>query len=223
MLAVTNGDIRVCFIHNENARRYILRVRDDRIARVTIPRRGSIKAAREFLQKNVEWIERQLERIAERPKEDRTWRAGSQVLFRGETMEIRCETDTVIFGCEKITVGRDVQDLRSAIEAHMRSIAAVELPPRVFEFAHQHGLTVQRVSVRNQKSRWGSCSRRGTISLNWRLIQTPRFVSDYIELHELMHLRQMNHSRKFWREVESVCPGFREAERWLKQHASMLR
>jgi hypothetical protein len=77
--------------------------------------------------------------------------------------------------------------------------------------------------VRSQKSRWGSCSRRGTISLNWRLIQTPAFVSDYICLHELMHLRQMNHSPRFWREMERVCPDYRMAERWLKEHSGLLR
>ena len=76
--------------------------------------------------------------------------------------------------------------------------------------------------MRNQRSRWGSCSRRGTISLNWRLVQTPAYVRDYLVLHELAHLKEMNHSRRFWREVERLCPGFREAERWLKQHASLL-
>jgi len=81
-----------------------------------------------------------------------------------------------------------------------------------------HGVNVSLVTVRNQKSRWGSCSRRGTISLNWRLIQTPKFVRDYIILHELAHRRQMNHSGKFWQEVERLCPDYLQAKRWLKQH-----
>jgi predicted metal-dependent hydrolase len=97
------------------------------------------------------------------------------------------------------------------------------LPPRVLELAAQHGLPVRRITVRSQKSRWGSCSRRGTISLNWRLIQTPAFVSDYICLHELVHLRQMNHSPGFWREVERVCPDYRMAKHWLKEHSGLLR
>ena len=74
------------------------------------------------------------------------------------------------------------------------------------------------MTVRNQRSRWGSCSRRGTISLNWRLVQTPDLVRDYIIHHELMHLREMNHSARFWARVEEVCPGWREAERWLKRN-----
>ena len=79
-----------------------------------------------------------------------------------------------------------------------------------------------RVSVRNQKTRWGSCSRKGTISLNWRLIQAPEFVRDYIILHELAHRWQMNHSDKFWREVERLSPDYLTAEQWLKANLSIL-
>lgn len=100
----------------------------------------------------------------------------------------------------------------------VQSIAAVELTRRTRELALQTGSEISRVTIRSQRTRWGSCSARRTISLNWRLIQTPAFVVDYIILHELMHLRQMNHSAKFWREVESVCPGWREAEAWLKKN-----
>jgi predicted metal-dependent hydrolase len=103
----------------------------------------------------------------------------------------------------------------------LRIIAATELPPRTFHFAQQHGLSVKRVTVRNQitlgfmLSTWNDYS-------ELRLIQTPTDVSDYIVLHELMHLRQMNHSPTFWREIENVCPGFRKAEKWLKKHSSLL-
>ena len=97
------------------------------------------------------------------------------------------------------------------------------MPPRVLELAALHQLRVQRVTVRNQRSRWGSCSRRGTISLNWRLVQAPEFVRDYIVLHELAHLREMNHSSRFWSEVARLCPNFEEAEKWLKENAGLLR
>jgi predicted metal-dependent hydrolase len=79
---------------------------------------------------------------------------------------------------------------------------------------------MRRVIVRNQKSRWGSCSVRGTISLNWRLIQVPDFVRDYIILHELAHLRHLNHSARFWAEVKRVCPDYLAAEVWLKKNSA---
>ena len=86
-----------------------------------------------------------------------------------------------------------VQDRRA-----LREQASRELPARLLELAACHGLVVSRISVRNQRSRWGSCSRNAAISLNWRLIQAPPFVCDFIILHELAHLKEMNHSRRFW-------------------------
>jgi len=127
------------------------------------------------------------------------------------------------FGGEAVKVTDHGVDLRPAIERHLWRLAAMELPPRVLEYATLHQLPVRRISVRNQRSRWGSCSRRGTISLNWRLIQTPAFVRDYILIHEIMHLREMNHLSRFWREVERACPDYETAERWLKQHSSLLK
>ena len=89
--------------------------------------------------------------------------------------------------------------------------------------ANRHQLLVRRVCVRNQKSRWGSCSRHGTICLNWRLLQAPESVRDYLILHELAHLKEMNHSRRFWSEVARMCPDYRQAEAWLKKNAGLLR
>jgi predicted metal-dependent hydrolase len=114
-------------------------------------------------------------------------------------------------------------DLRGRIERHLWRLASKELTARALELAALHQVAVSRVSVRNQRSRWGSCSRHGTISLNWRLIQAPVFVRDYIVLHELMHRREMNHSARFWREVERVCPDYEMADRWLKQQAGLLK
>ena len=104
----------------------------------------------------------------------------------------------------------------------LRAQAAAELPPQLLALAARHGLTVARVTIRNQRSRWGSCSSRGHITLNFRLMLMPPEVREYILIHELMHLKQANHSIRFWRLVEAACPGFRDAERWLKKHGPSL-
>jgi predicted metal-dependent hydrolase len=109
------------------------------------------------------------------------------------------------------------------VEAHLRALSEKELVPRTLELAAQHGLALGRVVVRSQRSRWGSCSVRGTISLNWRLIQAPFWVRDYLIVHELMHLRQMNHSSRFWALVRAACPEYEGAEAWLNAHAQLLR
>ena len=214
-------------IRHPRARRYVLRLRPDGSARVTIPRGGSAAEARRFAERNKDWLERQLQRVATRPSRPKEWLIGTEVLFRGEPVKLEAgvngESGTIRFGSEVVRVGDSAGDLRPAIEKYLWRLATKELPSRVLEFAARHQLRVQRIAVRNQRSRWGSCSRRGTISLNWRLIQAPPHVQDYIFLHELCHLREMNHSRRFWREVERVCPDFETAERWLKQHSSLLR
>ncbi|HEV2694150.1 MAG TPA: SprT family zinc-dependent metalloprotease [Verrucomicrobiae bacterium] len=212
------------FVHHPRARRYLLRLRPDGVARVTVPRRGTLGAARDFARRNIGWLEQQLQRLATQPQTPQRWEVGTEILFRGEPVRIEAVTNHMVgLGPEQIRVADASHDLRPAIQKHLQKLATHELPPRVRTLADLHGIEITRVTVRNQKSRWGSCSRRGTISLNWRLIQAPDSVRDYIILHELAHRRQMNHSAKFWQEVERLCPDYLAAEKWLKQHAKLLR
>jgi predicted metal-dependent hydrolase len=104
----------------------------------------------------------------------------------------------------------------------LRRRAARELPERAFRLAAQHDLRISRISVRNQRSRWGSCSPSGHICLNWRLILMPDAVCDYVLIHELMHLRRLDHSRRFWRLVADACPDYAVARRWLRENRHML-
>ncbi len=112
-----------------------------------------------------------------------------------------------------------------AVEEHraMRERASRDLPPRLIELARQHGLSVSRVSVRNQRSRWGSCGRDGHICLNWRLVLMPLWVSDYVLIHELMHLKRMDHSPEYWRLVAGAYSEYRAARQWLRTHGPSLR
>jgi predicted metal-dependent hydrolase len=194
---------------------------------VTIPRGGSATDARRFAERNKEWLERQLQRMAARPSRPKEWWIGTEILFRGEPVKLEAgvngESGMIRFGSEVVKATNPAADLRPTIERHLWRLAANELPPKVLEYAALHQLPVRRITVRNQRSRWGSCSRRGTISLNWRLIQTPAFVRDYLVVHEIMHLKEMNHSSRFWREVERACPDYEAAEQWLKRHSSLLR
>jgi predicted metal-dependent hydrolase len=100
--------------------------------------------------------------------------------------------------------------------------ASAALPPHLHRLAAHHGLVVSRVSVRNQRSRWGSCSPSGHICLNWRLMLMPDEVRDYVLIHELMHLRRLDHSRHFWRLVAHACPGYQDARRWLRENRHLL-
>lgn len=105
----------------------------------------------------------------------------------------------------------------------LKTQARAQLPVRLQELADQHGLRVARVSIRNQRTRWGSCGRDGHICLNWRLVVMPDWVRDYVIVHELMHLKRMDHSAKYWRLVAAAYPRYREARQWLRAHGPELR
>jgi len=226
-IALRARQIPILFVRNPRARRYIIRLRRDGSARVTIPRGGSAAEARRFAERNVTWLEQQLHALPRRHQPPAKLTIGSEVLFRGDLVKIEADVTgpgaLLRLGDETITFLDPDTDLRPAVEAHLRRIAARELPRKVYEYATKHNLTVRKVTVRNQRSRWGSCSRRAAISLNWRLIQTPPFVSNYVVVHELMHLRQMNHSPRFWAEVERAFPDYKTAVHWLKTHAVLIR
>jgi predicted metal-dependent hydrolase len=176
----------VFFTRHPRARRYVLRVADDGSVHVTLPRWGSKRGAREFADSERPWIEKQLRRLENE---------------RGQT-------------------GAAVSDLdraeRDAGERILRERAGRELPSRLLALAAAHGLTVTRISIRNQRWRWGSCNRAGHICLNWRLVTMPEWVRDYVLIHELMHLKRMDHSPKFWKLVAAACPEYQEARRWLR-------
>jgi predicted metal-dependent hydrolase len=109
----------------------------------------------------------------------------------------------------------------SDLNRELLALARRELPKRLYELAAAHDLQVRRVSVRNQQWRWGSCSPNGHICLNWRLVQMPPSVRDYVILHELMHLKRLDHSPAFWKLVAKVCPHYQDARRWLREQGRL--
>jgi len=225
-IEVGTKSVPLAFVRNRKARRYILRMLPEGAARVTIPRGGTVEHALEFARKNSAWLQGQL---AQTPAE---WRHGTEVLLRGIAHPLQISPGERGERGLRVTLGgwqfevvevAERGGLRAGIEARLRSLAVGELIPRTYEIARQLGLEVLSVQVRNQRSRWGSCSVRRRICLNWRLIQAPEFVRDYIIIHELIHLKEMNHSAKFWSHVAAACPNYLEAERWLRKSAGLLR
>lgn len=103
-----------------------------------------------------------------------------------------------------------------------RMTAGQVLQERTEHFARQMEVSFERISIRDQKTRWGSCSARGNLNFNWRLILAPSEVLDYVVVHELAHRREMNHSERFWKLVESVLPDYRERRKWLKENGDLL-
>ncbi|MBS5646761.1 MAG: M48 family metallopeptidase [Lachnospiraceae bacterium] len=112
--------------------------------------------------------------------------------------------------------------LDAAQEKELRERAKSVLAQRTAYFARQVGVTYGRITVRDQKTRWGSCSQTGTLNFNFRLILAPLEVLDYVVVHELCHRRQMNHSTQFWQEVAQVLPDYRKRKAWLTENGWRL-
>jgi predicted metal-dependent hydrolase len=211
--------ITVHLIRQPRARRYLLRLRAGNEARLVIPRGGSQAEALRFLERSEAWLLEQ--RTKSQNQDCRPWTDGASFLFRGENVILRLEDKegawSLHFSDQKIALSSPLPDYCLLIQNHLRRLAKCDLSTRTWELAGIHGIIVQRVTIRAQKTRWGSCSARGTISLNWRLIQAPPQVRDYLIIHELMHRREMNHSARFWKLVAEACPDYRVAEQWLKK------
>jgi predicted metal-dependent hydrolase len=177
---------------------------------------------------------------ARRPRapEPEVWRDGTTILVDGvgvpidlrpsqrpPSPQVHVHSGAIDVLCGGALIATRVTSLgavRPAVEHWLRARARCDLPAQLLALAALHGITVARISIRDQRSRWGACSPRGTITLNWRLIQTPPFVREYVLLHELMHRRELNHSRRFWRLVAACCPRYAEARRWLKEEGKTL-
>lgn len=217
-VAIGRRVVMVRIVRHPRSRRYVLRVLADDTVRLTIPAFGSRASAFSFLRRELPWIERQRYAVA---------RQRGTVLFRGVLLPLETYEDAhgerrwVRFGDESAAL-RQGETPKTAACRRLREIAGHRLKPRLSALAMQFKLPIGRVTIRSQQTRWGSCSPEGAIALNWRLVQMPDDVSDYILIHELMHMRQRNHSRRFWALVERACPDYKAARRWLKTHEAEL-
>ena len=215
-------------VRNKRAKRYIIRLLPERVLRVTIPRGGSRKEALHFVSKNSAWVEKQFlsMRLQDSLLPNHNSQAEETVLFRGRrVLARRLSEDENLAGFAN-QLDRNFSltgsSLRDAVETILNRLAKVELPEATFRMAEIHGFNPGRVTIRNQKTRWGSCSSTGAISLNWRLIQVPAFVREYVILHELVHLDHLDHSTRFWERLAKACPNLNAAEKWLKLHGNRI-
>lgn len=177
---------------------------------VVLPLRAPHEEAEQLLQRHAAWIRRQRARLEER----RISLAMRPSLAAGRRLSVA--------GVTQIYVARDDAE-RAALERTLRRQARRIIGERVRSWASQVGVPIGRIQVRDQRTRWGSASRSGTLSFSWRLILCPPDVLDYVVVHELAHLRVPGHGRRFWAVVQRHYGDHRAARRWLREHQEELR
>ncbi len=212
---------------HRQARRYTLRIQAaTREVVLTMPPRGTLKEARAFAQKHGGWIAARLGRLPEAvPFAD-----GVAVPLRGMPHRIAHRpgmrgtvwTESAAGGEPLLCVAGAAPHIGRRVGDYLRREAKRELEAVSLRFAAALGVAVRRVAVRDQTSRWGSCSTTGLLSFSWRLILAPSYVLDYLAAHEVAHLIEMNHSQRFWRLVQRICPDHERAKAWLDVNGTDL-
>jgi predicted metal-dependent hydrolase len=193
---------------------------------LTIPERTELATAQRFAESHGNWIATRLARVPERV----TFDHGALVPLRGvphrvvHWTSVRGTTQAAKGpnGEAILAVSGDAPHVARRIREFLEAEAKRDLAAAVKRHTTTLGLAAKRITVRDTKSRWGSCSAKGALSFSWRLILAPPFVLDYLAAHEVAHLRELNHSHRFWKLTHELCPRTEEAERWLKRHGSEL-
>jgi predicted metal-dependent hydrolase len=212
---------------HRRARRYTLRIHPtDREAILTMPPRGTLAEAKDFAQLHGGWIAARLGRL---PKAA-PFHAGTVVPLRGTPHRIvhragergTVWTETRDSGERILCVAGGAEHMDRRVHDYLKREARKDLHKASLAYADDLGVRVKRVSIRDQSSRWGSCTSAGSLSFSWRLILAPPYVLDYLAAHEVAHLVEMNHSARFWRVVGRVCGHVERAKAWLDTHGNDL-
>lgn len=217
-------DISYVLKRSVRRRRAVLNV-DEYGLTVHVPWRASRAAIERFVQDSAEWILRKLEEWSRFPPRRQRWLDGEQIDYVGQSLTLELLAGAAVARArladpDRLQIRLPIPSeaaARDAVVNWYRRHARLNFQSRVAHFVEQMQVRTPRLLLSSARSRWGSCNSNGEVRLNWRLIQAPQLVIDYVVVHELAHMREMNHSRRFWRIVEQACPGHAEARAHLEE------
>jgi predicted metal-dependent hydrolase len=217
---------RVAVTRSSRARRITLRIRPGTCDPVlTVPSRGNLAVATDFALRHAGWLAARLARLPSRIP----FQAGKTLPIRGldhhiiETGALRGVVRAKRIGeVRTLEVPGSPEHVSRRVTDFLKREARRDLEAAVSRHLATSKVSARKISIKDTKSRWGSCSANGTLSFSWRLILAPSFVLDYLAAHEVAHLRELNHSHRFWRVTRSLCRRTDEAEAWMKRYGTSL-
>jgi len=198
---------------------------------VVVPWTYDVDRLPDLLKAKSRWILGKMRRYGQAPAQSAgsEFRNGDTVPYLGRDLELVVrETQRNVHSIKlegsRLIVSMGAGGGRQALllEAWYRMQAARVIGKKAEELSARLGVTYGRITIRGQKTRWGSCSQKGNLNFNWKLIMSPEPVVDYVIIHELAHLKELNHTKRFWQLVAQHCPGWREHRKWLKDNAPRL-
>ena len=203
-------------------RKSITLVVDDQQLRVLAPKRTALRHVDALLARRADWIAKRLAAQPPPRLRDRLT-PGDQLPLLGRLMPVVAGDAPFAFDGRQFLVNADSPGYVDAAEHWFREYARSDFSARINDWAKRIGARPQQIQIRDQKTRWGSASSKGTLSLNWRLLFAPPEIVEYVVVHELCHLIQADHSPAYWRLVRSHLPDDRERRQALKDLADALR
>lgn len=201
-------------------------VKPDGSVIVRAPLRATQKLIREFVASNAKWIEKKrAEALAFLPPAPKQYVPGEMFMYLGNVypLEIVKGQRKPLFLDESFKLAASKQgSAKLVFERWYRAQAKQILTERVRLYASQYGLQYKKIGITSARTRWGSCSANGSLNFSWRLILAPLAVVDYVVVHELAHTVHHNHSKKFWKKVETIMPDYKERRKWLQKDGRQL-
>ena len=214
------GEIAYTVRRSDRARRVRVSVSHDAEVEVVLPRRAAQREAAAAIRELRPWIERRLEDALR--TRAALWRPPGTAPYLGALLRVCPEPGRSRVHRRGGELLVPAGDHREALERWYRRAARTEIEPRVEAATARLGTAHSSLSIRGQRTRWGSCSHSGALSFNWKLLLAPEPVLDYVVWHEVCHLEVMDHSRRFWRLLERQVPDCDEHARWLRRYGSAL-
>lgn len=228
-LKLPNGETIFYQLERRQRRTIGLKITADGLV-VHAPKRILENQLNHVLQEKAHWILSKLQAREANKTAPIQWLNGEYLLFLGNDIQLKISADKVnkaaVLERSDLVISQP-DPLNQALSAHKivawyKKQALLDFSRRLEVFAAKLGVVTPPLALSNAKSRWGSCNSRGEIRLNWRLLQAPPHIINYVICHELAHLKQMNHSAKFWAVVESLFPSYKLAEKELKKLSPQL-
>ncbi|NLM60403.1 MAG: M48 family metallopeptidase [Clostridium sp.] len=242
---VTDGKHSIRYTLSRSRRKTVgIKLNEKGEVSVSAPMALSGNRIKEIIIKKIPWILKKQEELKAKyleASEQKRYIDGETFLYLGKEYTLKIqrgsasdnvdlfENDIVVStadsGLKEGNTAETEQDLkiRGLLKSFYINRFLELVKTRMDIYAPKIGVSPGKVSIRDQKTRWGSCSCKGNISLNWKLIMAPLEVVDYVIIHELCHMKEMNHSKKFWNIVRGLCPNFKESQKWLKDNGHRLK
>ena len=239
-------DVKLCSVKLENRDlQYTLKRSSRKTISIAIEKNGCVKVASPYgvseyylnrlLQQKARWILKKLEDVQTKwieTRKKKVFEDGQYFYYLGKQYELKIISDNQIKKPDVTITGENIvieipydpdeAKIGDVLKLWYINQFKLLVRQKIEYYSKIIGVHPQKIAVREQKTRWGSCSTKGNINLNWKLIMAPPEIVDYVIVHELCHMRAMNHSKEFWKLVESYCPGYKKCRTWLKASGDNL-